>query len=159
MFLRTLFIVCFAFTLLGCNRGPRLVPVNGTVTLDGKPLAFKSVYFFPTGGSEGNNGSGGFTDKDGKYYLLANVSGTTKDNLGAQVGEYRVTVTESIIPISEKDFGPNAVLADADGPGLIPQKPVKREIPVPYTTESTTPLVIEVPEDGGVIDLALKKNP
>ncbi len=31
----------------GCDRGPKIVPVTGKVTLDGKPMPFKSVYFFP----------------------------------------------------------------------------------------------------------------
>lgn len=163
MLVRNLFIVCFALSLLGCDRGPKLVPVTGTVTLDGKPLPFKSLYFYPdrSAGTQGN-GAGAFTDKEGKYYLIANIGGTTKDQRGVQAGKYRVTVTEAVIPITEADFANKAAQEDSamPGPGLIPnEKPVKREIPAPYISENSTPFIIEVPKEGGVIDLALKKNP
>lgn len=163
MLVRTLFIVCFALSLVGCDRGPKLVPVTGTVTLDGKPLPFKSLYFYPdrSAGTQGN-GSGAFTDKEGKYYLIANIGGTTRDQRGVQPGKYRVAVTESVIPISEKDFAPQAA-ADKSaepGPGLIyTERPMRREIPSVYSSENSTPLVVDVPENGGTFDFELKKNP
>lgn len=163
MLVRIFFIICLAVSLVGCDSGPKLVPVTGSVTLDGKPLQYKSLYFYPvrSAGTQGD-GSGAFTDKEGKYYLIANIRGSKRDQRGVFAGKYRVTVAEPMIPITEADFAPRAVQVDSatPGPGLIPnEKLVKREIPVPYNSESSTPFVVEVPEKGGVIDLELKKNP
>ncbi len=163
MLVRTSLIVCFALSLVGCDRGPKLVPVNGTVTLDGKPLLFKSLYYYPdrSAGTQGN-GSGAFTDKEGKYYLIANIGGTTRDQRGVQPGKYRVTVTESVIPISEKDFAPQAAPENPDEPApalVYSDRPMRREIPSVYSSENSTPLIVDVPENGGTFDFELKKNP
>ena len=163
MLARYFVISVIGLTVLGCDRGPKLVPVTGTVTLDGKPLPFKSLYFYPdrSSGTPGN-GSGAFTDKEGKYYLLANIGGSTRDQRGVQPGKYRVTVTESVIPITEKDFAPQAASVNSaePGPGLIyTEKPTRREIPSVYSSENSTLLVVDVPENGGTLDFALKKNP
>jgi len=157
MLLRIVF--CFGLCLLpGCGRsGPKLVPVDGTVFLDGKPLAYKSLVFIPEEGTAGN-GAGGYTNGDGEYSLLAVVFGATKDYDGCPPGRYRVVVSEPSIPITEADFGPFDGEKEGDepavavGPGM---SPATRAIPALYTSDQTTPLVREVPESGGVVDLQL----
>lgn len=51
--------------VVGCGRGPKLVPVTGSVKLDGKPLADASVYFrftdYPRPAVGGTDESGNFT--------------------------------------------------------------------------------------------------
>ncbi len=144
--------------LLGCGRSiPELVPVEGTVFLDGKPLAYKSILFLPdkvTGG----NGAGGYTDGDGKYYLLAVIFGVTSDYRGCPPGRYRVVVSEPMFPITAADFGPLDVEEEGDepAPAVGPSSsPPKIRVPAVYTSEQTTSLVGEVPETGGVVDLEL----
>ena len=77
-----LFFVAFA----GCgSKGPAIVPVSGTVTLDGNPVANAAVMFAPTSGGRPAEGT---TGTDGKFQLT-----TEKPADGAMEGEYEVTVT------------------------------------------------------------------
>ena len=65
-------LLVVASLAIGCNRGPappKLVPVHGTVTLDGKPLPGAAVTFVPVGNTQGT-GASGYTDQDGKYEVL-----------------------------------------------------------------------------------------
>ncbi|MGE0760794.1 MAG: hypothetical protein AB7F89_17115 [Pirellulaceae bacterium] len=156
-------ILAVIVVLSGCGEsGPKLVPVEGTATVDGKPLAFKSVFFHPDreAGTEGN-GAGGFTNGEGKYYLIASVGGATSDQKGCPPGKYTVTVTEPAIPISEKDFDSPQLPAEGaePGPGLIPgERPKKSDVPAAYTMPTTSTLKVEVPEAGGTVNLELKSS-
>jgi hypothetical protein len=70
---------------LGCSDGgPELGSVEGTVTMDGKPLPNALVTFSPVG--EGS-ASTGVTDGDGHYELLYT------DRRGALLGKHKVAVT------------------------------------------------------------------
>ncbi|MEO2045015.1 MAG: hypothetical protein ABGX16_00395 [Pirellulales bacterium] len=144
--------------LAGCGRsGPNLVPVDGTVFLDEKPLAFKSLLFVPEEGTVGN-GAGGFTNGDGKYVLTAVIFGATEDYEGCPPGRYRVVVSEPSIPITADDFDPIDEQEKKDAPAVAVgpvRNPPKREIPSIYTSKQTTPLVLEVSESGGPINLKL----
>ena len=144
--------------LAGCG-GPNFVPVEGIVTLDGSPLPFKSLFFAPDSAGLGK-GAGGFTDRNGKYYLIAVVHGTTMEYRGVEPGRYRVTVSEPMIPITDADFGPleREIQGAEAAPAIVisdrtprPQQP----IPAIYTSAATTPLVVEVPETGGALNLEL----
>ena len=68
-------------TLTGCGgttaNQPPLMPVSGTVTLDGKPLPGVMISYVPTGSTRGT-GAGGYTDKAGKYELTATHGGLTQ---------------------------------------------------------------------------------
>ena len=160
-----LVIAVSGLTTVGCNRGPKIVPVTGKVTLDGKPMPFKSVYFFPdrSGATEGN-GAGGYTDADSNYYLISNAGGATSDQRGIQPGLYRVTVAEPAIPIDENSFSkPVSTGAAGDAPAaaivLTPTKKGKGAIPSVYSNPSSTPLVVTVPDAGGELNLELKSKP
>lgn len=147
--------------LTGCGRGPNLVEVEGMLTLDGEPLAFKSIVFVPEQGTP-ENGAAGYSNKEGKYQLMAIVSGVTRDMDGVPPGRYKVTVSEPMIPISEKDFekpeSPRA--SDDPAPAIgFPTAPRKQEIPRVYTSSTTTPLTLEVPENGGTLDIKLESKP
>jgi hypothetical protein len=75
--------------LIGCGKeGPTLVPVAGTVTVDGAPIAGAGVSFRPDA-SKGNKAGynpGGSTDAEGKYELIAAAKP------GAPPGWYKVLV-------------------------------------------------------------------
>lgn len=88
--------------LLGCGDRPTDVPtlgmVQGTVTLDGAPLAGAIVLFEPkTSGAA----SSGATKEDGKYTLIYSAS---ED--GAVIGEHTVRITRQ-----EMDMGPETLPA------------------------------------------------
>jgi hypothetical protein len=151
-------VCCLALCLLaGCDSGPALVPVTGTVTLDGKPLSLKSVMFFPQEGTPGHGG-GGNTKSDGTYSLIASIPGGLTDEAGTVAGKYKVAVFEPTIPITE-NLEVQGTDTGEPAPAIAPDlRPRKREIPAIYTTQETTPLVVEVPAEGGVIDLKLTSS-
>ncbi len=80
--------ICVAVVLLsmaGCSQGdrPELVPVKGTVLLDGQPLEGAAVCFKP----EGTRTSRGLTDAQGRYELIY-----LRDIKGAAIGRHKVSV-------------------------------------------------------------------
>ncbi len=85
--------------LAGCSGGPKIVPVSGTVTLDGKPLANALVAFNPAAPAgkieAAGPGSMGVTDEQGRYALK--IIGTDGKTVGAVVGEHRVRISTSDI--------------------------------------------------------------
>jgi hypothetical protein len=135
--------------LSGCGgRNLNLVPVQGTATLDGEPLKNKSLLFTPAEG-EGIPGSAN-TDANGKYELLAIVTGLTEAKKGVPPGRYKVTASEPAIPIEGGD-------EEIEGM-ILPGEAVASGIPQRYQSTDTTPLVVEVPEGGGTIDLELTSS-
>ena len=69
--------------VLGCSRGPSLVPVSGTVTVDGKPLQAGAVLVAPMGG----RAAGGRIGADGRFTLS-----TWQPEDGVVAGSHRVEV-------------------------------------------------------------------
>lgn len=88
--------ICLAagvlFAASGCGGDPTasipLVPVRGTVTINGKPLGNARVSFVPVDtGSKISTSGGDTTGPEGNY--MATFSGRS----GLAVGKYKVTVT------------------------------------------------------------------
>jgi hypothetical protein len=102
------------FFVTGC--GVSLVPVSGTVTLNGEPAANLQVTFEPLDSSLGAAGMG-FTKADGKYEL--HYPGSQK---GAPAGDYVVRIT----PMETDD----------------PEAPTV-EIPARYNTQSELKVTVE----------------
>jgi hypothetical protein len=82
--------------IVTCGCGGRdydVAPVEGTVTLDGKPLVNAAVNFQPIAGGEGSHspgpGSYGRTDDKGRYALRT----VEPDEAGAVVGRHKVYIT------------------------------------------------------------------
>ncbi len=115
-FIRVSLLSCMVmYTGSGCgDGGPDIATVEGTVTMDGKPLEGATVVFVPPGGRP----AGGPTDAKGKYVL--NFSGGRK---GAIPGENRVQITTKSDPHTAADGKP------------VPGKP--ETIPTEYNTRST----------------------
>lgn len=80
-------LICFSTVLLvsvGCERGPQLVPVEGRVTYQGKPLQFGSVTFQPPRGQPAK----GKIQPDGTFALSTFTRGD-----GAVTGPHKVRIT------------------------------------------------------------------
>ena len=71
-------------TLIGCSRGPKIVPVSGKLTRNGQPVPNLEVNFLPTEGTL----SVGVTDTAGQFKL-----GSMSHRDGAAVGTHTVFVT------------------------------------------------------------------
>ena len=121
--------------LVGCEKGPEIGVVQGTVTLDGKPLDMVRVVFMPDP-NEATHGAHSecVTDGSGKYDLLYSQA---LDVRGAIVGWHRVIVEEIAAEESREQF---------------------RAIRVPdrYRMAAQTPLKFEVKPGEQSIDIELQ---
>ncbi|QDV69719.1 hypothetical protein Poly24_34360 [Rosistilla carotiformis] len=76
--------LCLA-ALLGCEARIPLVPVTGTVTIDGEPLPMGSIMVAPASGPVAY----GTIDREGRFTLQ------TRDGEGCVVGTHPVSITAS----------------------------------------------------------------
>ncbi|MFH1266896.1 MAG: carboxypeptidase-like regulatory domain-containing protein [Planctomycetota bacterium] len=132
--------------LLGCEQGakdlPDLVPVSGSVKLDGEPLKGAMVTFSPTGNTRGVGGAG-LSDESGRYELK-----TRGVDAGVPVGEYQVTCSKLVMP-DGSDIPPGTDDALLLGSGT------QQVVPVEYTDPQATKLTATVPAGGATIDFEL----
>jgi hypothetical protein len=96
--------------LTGCGGDPKVVPVSGTVTIDGQPLTYGHVQVLPTGFRPASGRIG----PDGRFTLT-----TTTSNDGCAVGTHTVVVLagESLGPDTMKWHAPQKY-ADSKTSGL-----------------------------------------
>ena len=123
--------------MVGCSSAPEeTYPVEGTVTLDGKPLEGGSVLFLQTTSSESdkNYTARGKIDSEGHYELS-----TFGKNDGAVAGKFRVAVMSGYEPTGE-----------AGGP-----PPPKKDVPGIYRNPDTSGLQFEVEPKTNKIDIPL----
>ena len=110
-----------ALTCLGCGSGgPEIAGVEGTVTMDGAPLANASVVFVPENGRPG----GASTDAQGKYVLTF-----TEGREGAMLGKNRVRISTAADPSETPDGQP------------IPAHP--ETVPMKYNAQTTLEFTVE----------------
>lgn len=145
---RIAFSVALA-VLVGCGGDTRpfeYVPVHGKVTLDGKPLTLKNVFFHPEEGVQGL-GAKALTAADGSVELEAVVGGATEVIKGAVPGSYRVTVS-------------NVEIDPGSPEGLQQPQNLKAAIKIPsvYSSADTTPLRIDVTRDMKDVVIELKSK-
>ncbi len=128
-------LLCSLLILGGCGPGgPEIASVEGTVTMDGKPLANATVVFSPMGGRP----AGARTDQDGHYVL--NFGSGRK---GAMPGINKIRITT----VSE-------AFVDEDGKKV----PGSREtIPVEYNQSSTLEFDVKAGEKN-LADFNLKSG-
>ncbi len=95
----------------GCSQGSgvELVPVEGVVTLDGKPVEGAEVLFRPESGRP----SSGRTDAEGKYAL-----NYTREEKGAIPGQHQVLIST----FREPDDSSSDTLKQVGSQETIPQK-------------------------------------
>lgn len=127
----------------GCGKsdgGPPLVPAEGVVILDGKPLANADVMFIPQEGTAGQ-ALFGRTDAEG-HFRMATPDGKRQ---GAAVGRYKVTIQKLVKP-DGSDFIPDPNAGPMDTGGF------RELLPPRFASEAETQLEAEVPV-GGTRDL------
>lgn len=151
--MRTAGICCVALLSLvfsGCGSGedanlPALVPVTGTVRLDGQPLRAALVTFVPSAENQGMAASG-YTDEQGKYELR-----TLHRSAGAPVGQYTVTVSKLVLK-DGSDFPPDSEVSPMDAGA-------DEKLPPQYSDLARSTLKATVAEGGQPIDFDLKSKP
>jgi len=85
----------------GCTQAPKIAPVSGVVTLNGKPLANATVAFSPIakeGAIDAGDGSAGKTNAQGEFTLT-----TSRGAPGAWVGKHRVRISVMVNPPADVD--------------------------------------------------------
>ena len=125
-------VVCFG----GCSGGnrPLVEYVEGTVLLDGKPVAGATVSFSPLPGESGLPAVG-LTDARGIFRLSSTRGG--KPEAGAVAGGYVVTVSkfesdDIVVPLDPETGEPI--------PPKTPPAPPRRMLPAIYEDPGTSPL-------------------
>lgn len=139
--------VCLASVCLGCRSGnyPKTVKVEGTVTLEGKPLADATVVFFPAVGQRPATGS---TDSIGRFQLS-----TFQQGDGAVPGEHMVAVVPKDPPSM-----PGQAFA-SPGSSNLPDEPYVEPFPARYNRPNTSGLTATVAADGkNEFNFELKKR-
>jgi hypothetical protein len=114
--------------LVGCSDARKLVPVQGQVFYNDKPLAFGNVMFQP----ENGQAASGNIQPDGTFVLE-----TPGEGAGAPIGRSQVRIT------CYESQGPSAEVSTQTEPGL-----GKLLIPAKYTNFATSELTVEVKPDG-----------
>jgi len=138
--------------LCGCGDGARkLVPVSGTVTLNGKPLKDAAISFLPDDSNQGAFAGEDITGSEGNYKAM------TRGRSGLAPGKYKVVVTKlnvptTKIPDSFKDDPFMAKLA-VEGPEE-PANPGARRNSQP--SEIKGEFEREVEPTGGILDFDVK---
>lgn len=156
---RTLRWACLALLsggllMVGCGKAktagrPKTVPVFGTVTLNGQPVAEAQVVFQAKGKSPSATG---LTDSSGKYRLM------TFDVEGAVPGEYAVAIFKydqsSLAPPSSSTSSavsqggmPDDYVPPGIGAPIKPSGP-KNLLPAKYADAKTSGLTATVKESG-----------
>jgi hypothetical protein len=133
----------------GCApKPPAIVPVEGTVYLDGQPLPQARVEFIPQlkdFGAEYN--SSAITDENGHFVLTCALG----QQPGAAVATHKVLVTENT-PDDLRGMGAQAKLAEYLA------KLKNRPIPDGYGVLSKTSLNVEIKPGQGPVELKLSRT-
>jgi hypothetical protein len=131
-------IILSAVVAAGCSAsGPRLIPVKGKVTAQGKPVPKLIVHFVPEVGRE----SWGATNAEGDYKLLYD-----RQREGALLGKHSVWVEPRLTtPLEEQ----------ALAAGTLRMQPGLAQILDKYGDRQNPALSVDVKDDNQVIDLQL----
>ena len=142
--------IALALMLVGCGTQAQksdvpLVPANGTVTLDGQPLADADVQFIPEGDTLGQGGYGR-TGQDGTFQ-----ASTPFGEAGLATGAYRVVIQKFVSPDGSAFTG-------SIDPNVPPIEASYREaLPPIYSDQDASTLKATVsPDSPKPIDFALK---
>jgi hypothetical protein len=130
-------VIAAAILAVGCDAGPNLRGVSGSVTLDGAPVADGSIEFTPVEGTKGQ--IAGAAIKEGRYAV--------PEHHGVLIGgTYKVAI------VSMRKTG-RAVEGFTDGAGR-PLPEFENYIPAKYNDE--TELEITISDDDSPSDFVLQ---
>jgi len=136
--------------LVGCGEsGPDLVPVTGTVTLNGKHLEGAVVSFQPEASMLGALPAEDVTGPDGNYKAL------TKGRSGVMPGKYKVVVSKSLIDMTKvrPEFKDDPFMAQLSlGPDERKTTAQRDKEKIEGTFDR------EIPPEGGVQDFDVKRK-
>lgn len=136
-----------AFAMAGCDRSGGLVPVTGTVTLDGVPLESAIVMFHPQPGVKGNGG--GATSKAAGAFTLLSPQGKK----GVFPGEYSVTVSCRMLS-AKAEQQVEAAKASGVTP-MVSESEMKEVVPEAYAKPETSPLRVMVGATGADVPIEI----
>ena len=126
--------------LLGCGSSqPELVPVRGRIMMLDKPVSEIMVSFAPIGSTPGS-GAVAATDSDGQFELM-----DVRGGKGAHAGQYKVHLYPA--PAINPEGPPTHVVSKGGG-----------SVPPIYIDPNRTPLVADVPESGGFVEISLTRD-
>lgn len=128
---RCLVGLVFCVWFSGCESGPDLpptVPVEGIVTLDGKPVADANVIFIA---DQGTYNATGIAGSDGRFEMKA-----FEEKSGVVVGSYKVELSKTIV---EPKPGGRDGESDVN---------LKFGLPRRYSTFTTSGITFTVPAAG-----------
>jgi hypothetical protein len=147
-----------AFAPLGCQEKPPFVPVEGTVTKEGKPLAGVIVDFYPDDGTPGPRSTSEPTDEAGHYRLRSTRNGDD----GAAVGTHRVCIHDTrrgfrmVLSRLPKEVESSEEVRKKVKEFNKKTAPASLRVPPRYGRANETPLRVEVHPAPQVIDLKVK---
>lgn len=129
-------VACLSILVLsGCGGdGLKRVPIMGTITANGAPVAGAVVQLLPGEGTSGE-GAIGTSGPDGKFEVIS----SRQSDAGVPPGEYIVRASRLVMP-DGSPLPPDA--ADADYPEA------RESIPQPYSG-ADSPLKVVISEAGG----------
>ena len=126
--------------IAGCQKNP-LVPVEGSVTLDGMPVTGMIICFDPQDETQGN-GALGHVGDDSRFSLL-----DARGEPGAYVGKYRIS------------FYPALKTGKAENdPADVVATPKASSVPDIYMNAGSSPVIATIPEGGGRVEVQLTKS-
>jgi hypothetical protein len=134
-------------SLAGCGPGgPKVYPVKGKVSYNGKPMAGGgSIAFLPKGsGQTEGKLPGGIINEDGTYEMM-----THKEGDGAMEGEYRVVITQ--VTAKEPEPTPDGTAPPPAAAAVAPAD----VIPPKYSDQQNSPLTAKVEAKSNEIDFNL----
>jgi len=147
-------VLAAAVLLAGAGCGRQFYPVEGVVTLDGKPVEGATISFIPDEGSQGPVANG-LTRKDGSFRLETHRAGD-----GVLAGTYKVVISKTpaieFHGLSDNEIREMALKQEMGLRAKIKKeiegqlRAKKGEIPAVYGDPARSTLKVTVPTTGKV---------
>jgi len=141
--------------LVGCDSGPKLVPVTGTVTMNGKPLEGAMVSFLPDQANPIATTGSDTTGPAGNYKIM------TRGRAGLAPGKYKVGISKVETPKGVGSNLPDEIKEDptqaalATGRTAVPPPPGSKKAK-PDASRIEDLRDAEVEAGGSVLDFDVK---
>jgi hypothetical protein len=134
--------------MLGCGEdGPKLVPVTGVVTLNGKPLAEAEVSFVPDPTNKDVTPGGDKTGPEGNYKAMY------QGRSGLAPGKYKVLVSKKAGLPAGMELPPE-IKMDRVQQEMMGIR--KETLPAKYSEATKSEFSADVSETGGTFDFDVK---